>query len=81
LRRKTHQSKEYRFMGQCYLDGWMYGDNPRNYRWWEKEGGVWDKNECMGEICTKTCCAQMETLTREEGKVIVEDWDGELCEQ
>lgn len=37
LRRKSHQSKEYRFMGQCYLDGWMYGDNVRRYKWWEKE--------------------------------------------
>lgn len=37
LRRKSHQSKEYRFMGHCYLDGWMYGDNPRRYKWWEKE--------------------------------------------
>jgi hypothetical protein len=37
LRRKSHQSKEYRFMGQCYLDGWMYEDNPRKYKWWEND--------------------------------------------
>jgi hypothetical protein len=40
LRRKSHQSMEYRFMGQCYLDRWMYGDNPRRYRWWEKDAKI-----------------------------------------
>lgn len=40
LRRKSHQSTEYRFMGQCYLDGWMYEDNPRDYKWWETEAKI-----------------------------------------
>ncbi|KAF5700270.1 het-6OR heterokaryon incompatibility (het-6OR allele) [Fusarium mundagurra] len=26
----------YRFIGQCYLDGWMDGSkNPRDWRWWD----------------------------------------------
>lgn len=26
----------YILIGHCYLDGWMYGDNPRDWKWWEE---------------------------------------------
>jgi hypothetical protein len=27
----------YKLLGQCYLDGWMYGENAWNVNWWEQE--------------------------------------------
>jgi hypothetical protein len=27
----------YRLIGHCYLDGWMYGENPRNWNWWNEK--------------------------------------------
>ena len=42
LRRKKHKpgsnnEVHYKFVGHAYLDGWMYGDNLRKYKWWERE--------------------------------------------
>jgi hypothetical protein len=27
----------YKLIGHCYLDGWMYGDNPRKWKWWKEK--------------------------------------------
>jgi hypothetical protein len=27
----------YKLIGHCYLDGWMYGENPRNWNWWKEK--------------------------------------------
>jgi hypothetical protein len=33
-----YKDNEYRLISQCYLDGWMYGDNPEPVnKWWEAE--------------------------------------------
>jgi len=50
-----------------------------SFRWWEKEGGVWDKTECRVDFtCDKTCCVEMRLSDQIGGKVMVEDWDGDV---
>lgn len=30
----------FEFVGQCYVDGWMYGESPRETKWWEEDPEV-----------------------------------------
>jgi hypothetical protein len=38
LRKSSRMASDcYKLLGQCYLDGWMYGKNAWDVNWWEQE--------------------------------------------
>jgi hypothetical protein len=37
LRQSSKGLSRFEFLGQCYLDGWMYGDSLREKKWWQQK--------------------------------------------